>query len=110
MAAQIICGQNNLLGYTFDVSEKTLAITGCTAFDLVLGSLSSVYNTTTSEDVPKWSLVSCERTVESGLPVFTYTWEQDFPAGMADSDTLLIYLDIPKQFLDYLVLEKVATP
>lgn len=108
MASRLLVGTNNVLTSTFDTTAKTLKINGCTAFDLTLESLEYIWSTTASKEIPVSPLTNCVRTWVAGSPVFTYTFAS-LPSGVANGDTLLIYLQIPAMFTDFLVLQTLAT-
>jgi len=106
--AQILVGNsNNILTSTLDTTAKTLKINNCTAFDLTQSDLQSVWDTTTSSAFSMTEVLSCVLTTVAGLPVFTYTF-RTLPAGVANGDTLLVYLQVPQVMMDFLVLQKIA--
>lgn len=108
MPATIVVGSKNILTSTFDTTAKTLKILGCTAFDLTAADLVYVWDTTTSSAIQSTTVqnvVSCTRSWVAGAPVFTYLFSA-LPAGVANGDTLLIYLQIPEFALNYLALQK----
>lgn len=108
MASRVLVGTNNVLTSTFDTTAKTLKINGCTAFDLTQESLEYIWDTTTSAEIPIGPVTGCTRAWVAGSPVFTYTFAS-LPSGVANGDTLLIYLQIPAMFTDFMVLQTLAT-
>jgi hypothetical protein len=108
MANQVLVGASNNLAASINSTSKTIAITGCNGFDLVFSSLAYIWDTTATKAIPLTYLTGCAMTRSSGAPVFTYTFTQ-LPSGVTTGDTLQVYLNIPKQFLDYLPLQKLAS-
>lgn len=109
MPARILVGGTNKLSTTLDTTAKTLKIAGCTAFDLTQSDLEYVWDSTTSSAFSMNNVVSCVRTWVAGAPIFTYTFSA-LPAGVANGDTLLVYIQIPTDFLNFLTLQKIAIP
>jgi len=110
MATILLGNKNNILTATFDTVAKTLTIANCTAFDLTLNDLEYVYSTTASEEIQSATVqncISCTRAWVAGMPVFIYTFST-LPAGVANTDTLLIYLQVPQVFMDFLQLQVIA--
>lgn len=110
MPATIVVGSKNILTSTFDTTAKTLKIANCTAFDLTLADLVYVWDTTQSKEIQSTTVqncISCVRTWVAGSPIFTYTFSS-LPSGVANGDTLLIYLQVPEFALNYLVLQKIS--
>jgi hypothetical protein len=92
----IVGGYNNVFTAVFDESEKTLAISGVSGFDLTEDSLDNIWDTTASKEIP-CKRVTMALTFVAGLPVYTYTFFS-LPSGLADSDTLVITLNIPDAY------------
>lgn len=107
MATTIVGGKYNQFTTSFNAAAKTLAISGCTAFDLVAADIESIYDTTTTSYFVTSQTITCARTLVSGLPVFTFTFSS-VPAGAANSDTMVIRLQIPDKFADHLLLQVLA--
>lgn len=108
MPGIIQVGVTNNLTATFNATAKTLAIAGCTAFDLTVADMVYVWNTTRSAAFSLTN-VTMARTWSSGQPLFTYTFGT-VPTSSADGDTLVIYLQVPTEFMNFLVLQKIAVP
>lgn len=110
MPATVLVGSKNILTSTFDTTAKTLKIANCTAFDLTLADLVYVWDTTQSKEIQSTAVqncISCTRAWVAGSPVFTYTFSS-LPSGVANGDALLIYLQVPTEFMDFLVLQKIS--
>lgn len=108
MATILVGNSNNILTSTLDTTAKTLKIANCTGFDLTQSDLQYVYSTTQSVAFSTNNVTGCTRTMVAGLPVFTYTFSA-LPAGVANGDTLLIYLNVPQEMMNFLVLQKIAS-
>lgn len=103
----LLGGTHNVYTTVLSVSAKTLTISGVTGFDLTDSSLSSVYSTTASLDIP-CSRVTCALSQVAGKPVWTFTFFS-LPATVADGDTLVIYLNVPDAGALYSVEEYIAS-
>lgn len=104
----ILGGKYNLYSAALDTSAKTLTISNVIGFDLTLQSLASVYSTTHTANIATGgNIVSCVRTVVSGLPVFTYTFT-DIDEDIENGDTLVILLNIPDTMANYSILSYIA--
>lgn len=107
MATTVLGNKNNPFTAVFSASAKTLAISRCTIFDLTAADLESIYDTTTTSYFRMDQVISCTRTTVAGLPVFTYLFAV-VPAGAADSDTLVIRLQVPDKYIDTLLLQVIS--
>lgn len=107
MANILVGNKNTILSSAFNAAAKTLTISNCTMFDLVLGSLVSVWDSTTSSFFSMSQAITCTKTNVGGLPVFTYTFS-NVPAGVANGDTLVIQLSVPQEMLTPLLLQVIA--
>jgi hypothetical protein len=107
--ATIVVGNTNKLSSTLDITAKTLTIAGCTAFDLTLSDLNYIWSSTQSKTLSVKPAISCVRSWVAGSPLFTYTFES-IQSAIANGDTLLVYLQVPQEFMDFLVLQKIALP
>lgn len=106
--AVVILGTYNVYSAVFSINTGigSLAISGITGFDLTNSSLNSVWDSTQSV------FFNCERVTVTyayvaGLPVWTVTFFS-LPPLVSAGDTLVITLNIPDEFLDYSVLQKIA--
>ncbi len=95
----LVGGTSNLYSTALDTTAKTLTISNVTGFDLTDSSLSSIYDVTATVDIP-CSRVTCALTRVAGKPVWTFTF-LSLPAGVANGDTLSIYLNIPQPYAQY---------
>lgn len=94
---QVLLGTpNNIYTSVFSVSAKTLTISGVTGFDLTDSSLSYIYDVTASKQIPS-QRVTCTLTRVAGKPVWVFLFES-LPSGVADGDTLTIYLNVPDAY------------
>jgi hypothetical protein len=100
----VLGGKYNLYSAVLSTSAKTLTISNVIGFDLEPFSLVSVYSTTHTAYLNLGAnLLSCERTLVAGLPVFTYTFTA-INDSIANGDTFVILLKIPDTLADYSVL------
>lgn len=97
----VLGGKYNLFSAVLDVTAKTLTISNVIGFDLSPTSLSSVYSTTQSKPfLLGRNVVSCTSSLVAGLPVWVYTFSA-IPSGVINTDTLVILLDLPLDYLNY---------
>lgn len=107
MQQVLLGGAHNLYTAVFSVSAKTLTISNVTGFDLTDSSLSYVYSVTASKQIPS-ERVTCALSRVAGKPVWTFTFF-DLPTGLADGDTLVIYLNVPDNAAIYSVEDYIAS-
>lgn len=94
---QVLLGTpNNIYTAVLSVSGLTLTISNVTGFDLTDSSLSYIYDVTASKQIPSLR-VTCALTRVAGKPVWVFTFET-LPTGVADGDTLVIYLNVPDAY------------
>lgn len=99
--SQIIVGnKNNIFTSTFVASTKTLSIANCNNFPLDLASLVSVYDTTTGSAFNMLQPITFSWDYVNSQPVFTWVFTT-VPAGVANSDTLIITLEVPQNQMEY---------
>lgn len=91
----ILGGKSNLYAAALNVTAKTLTISNDIGFDIEAVTLQSMYDSTTSSyfTLGKNILTFTEAMV-AGLPVWTITFSA-VPAGAANTDTLIILLNVP---------------
>jgi hypothetical protein len=102
---KILIGTGNAVSTTLDVTAKTLTFAGAYNFDIVPEGSFQVYSTTASKYLyDAFSLPSITATASNsfvaGLNVQVVTFSA-IPSGIADGDTLVIYLDAPDNVATY---------
>lgn len=107
MQQVLLGGKHNIYTAVFSVSAKTLTISGVTGFDLTDSSLSYIYDVTASKQIPS-QRVTCALTRVAGNPVWVFTFFS-LPSGVADSDTLTIYINVPDNAAIYSVEDYIAS-
>lgn len=105
---KIIVGKQNTFTYTFNATNKTLAIAGILSFHPVLnpnsvGSIIDIYDVTQSVDIPLTN-ATLAKTIVAGLPVFTITFPS-LPVGVLTADTLLIFIELDPTQAIYSLLQ-----
>ncbi len=105
---KILVGTGNAISTALDTSAKTLSFSGAYNFDIVPDGNFSVYSSTASKwlwgggttgAVPGTTAVRTTSLV-AGLTVQIITFNQ-IPSGVANGDTLIIYVDCPDSIADY---------
>lgn len=106
MAIVKIGTNNNIFTATLDAAAKTLTIKNVTTFSLNEENLERVYNITRSALFP--GPISFTYNWVAGLPEYVWTFDT-LPAATANGDTLKVFITVPDQFLDYTILQQIAT-
>jgi len=108
MATVLAGNKNNIYTWALSTSAKTLTFSNITGFDLEMSSLQSVWSVTANKYLTLGvNVVSCAIVYAAGLPTYVYTFTA-IDSGIANSDTLIIRLQIPDAYLDYSVLLYIA--
>lgn len=96
---KILIGTGNSVSTVLDVTAKTLTFNGAYNFDIIPSGSFQVYSTTASKYLyDAFSLPNITATASNsfvaGLNVQVVTFSA-IPSGIADGDTLVIYVDCP---------------
>lgn len=94
----IIAGLYNNYTYAIDTTAKTVTVSGIVGYDLGLYSTPRIYNSTLGVFFYVGATTTFAKvlnTADSYDFIWTFT---SLPIGMANGDTLLIYLDVSTQF------------
>jgi hypothetical protein len=99
----------NVFTSTLNVTAKTLTINNVIGFDIESSTLQSVYDsTTTSYFTLGKNIISFTEALIAGLPVWTITFGV-LPAGSANTDTLIILMNVPDSQATYSLLSYSAS-
>ena len=102
---KILIGTGNAVSTTLDTTAKTLTFAGAYNFDIIPSGSFQVYSTTASKYLyDAFSLPSITATASNsfvaGLNIQVVTFSA-IPAGIANGDTLVIYVDAPNDVALY---------
>lgn len=109
---KILIGTGNSVTTTLNTTAKTLTFNGAYNFDIIPSGSFQVYSTTGAKylyDAKTMPDVTAEVTNSfvSGLNVQVVTFSS-IPSGIANSDTLIIYVDCPDNVAMYNALNVTA--
>ena len=103
----LLSGNQDIFTVNFNVTSKTITISGCNNYPLDVSSLKEIYDVTAAGVIglPNFNEFSWFRS--NGLPIFVWG-VNNLPAGAANNDTLNINLSIPQSQSNFTLWQKYA--
>lgn len=104
----LVGSSNNIYSAALNTTAKTLTFSNVTSFDMFKATLISVYDSTVALNfVLGYNIVSVTYSYVAGLPQWVYLFTT-LPAGAANGDTLVIFINVPDSQAVYSVNLKIA--
>lgn len=107
MAIVKVGTNNNIYTAAFNAAAKTLTLSKIINFDMQIDNLISVYDVTVSLPFV-FTGMTFSKVMVGAYPTYVWTF-LSVPAGSANTDTLDIMIQIPDNYLNYSVLQSIAT-